>query len=490
MTHCAVRSLWGQSSLLALVLLTCVQAQTPLPQTAVPTLPPPSGLVTAQPIGDSIFPALGQAGLDVLKYDLDLTVDRPGASELRGTVVLTVTATKSLPVLSLDFLGPPVLDLRWNGLLVPYRHDGTAGKLIIGPPQPLLPGTRAEVAVSFAGQVGVRPDPDLPLNVGWQAVPAEGERVGANFTLSEPDGTRTFLPVNDHPSDPATFTTRITVPAGYTAAASGVQRLEKVAPNGNRTFVFEQAQPIPTYALAIHVNRFERVDSPAVPVGVGGTEVLRRDYFPAGIAADTRDAYASTEGVLQVLADWFGPFPFSAYGSAIVTPRVPALETATLSTMPVASSAVRVLVHETAHQWFGDRVTLADWSEVWLNEGLATYAELLWAQAQGETGSEIVQGWYARAGRNQTRPLVATTERQLFDTTAYIRGALALHAVRVTVDDAAFRAYLRGWVSEFQDRPVTTADLLTYTHSRLGARAEAALRLWVESPDLPPMPER
>ncbi|MDV6374848.1 M1 family metallopeptidase [Deinococcus arenicola] len=476
-------------ALLVFALLTGAQARTGAPQTAVPTLPPPT-IITAQPIGDTIYPALGQAGLDVLNYDLDLFVDRPGTSELRGTAVLTLTATQPLPALSLDFLGPQVLEVLWNGLSVPYRQDQMAGKLTFNPPQPLLPGMRAEVTVRFAGRVGVRPDPDLPLDVGWQAVPAQGERVGANFTLSEPDGTRTFLPVNDHPSDPATFTTRVTVPAGYTAAASGMQQSEVAAPNGGRTFTFVQAEPIPTYALAIHVNRFERLDSPAIPVGVGGAAVIRRDYFPVGIPVETRDAYASTNEILGVLSDWFGPFPFSAYGSAIVTPRIPALETATLSTMPVTSSSVCVLVHETAHQWFGDRLTLADWSEVWLNEGFATYAELLWAQSQGENGDEVVRGWYARASRTATRPLIATTERQLFDTTAYIRGALALHAVRVTVNDAAFKTYLRGWVVEVADRPVTTADLLAYTRTRLGERAWAALRLWAESPALPPLPAK
>ncbi len=446
----------------------------------------PALRAAAQPIGDSIYPQLGQAGLDVRHYALDLSVDRPGTSTLRGVATLSVGATRPLPALSLDFLGPVVEAVTWNGQPAPYRQDRAAGKLSVQ--RPLRPGEQATVTVRFAGTVGRRPDAELPLDVGWQAVPAEGGRPGANFTLSEPDGTRTFLPVNDHPSDPATFTTRVTVPAGYVAAASGVQRSVQAAPGGAQTFTFEQAEPIPTYALALHVNRFERQDSPAVPVGAGGAAVARRDYFPPDLPDGTRDAYTRTGEILTVLSGWFGPFPFGAYGSAVVTPGIPALETATLSTMPVRASNVRVLVHETAHQWFGDRVVLGDWADVWLNEGFATYAELLWAQAQGEDGAAIVRGWYARAGRSPTRPLVATSERELFDTTAYIRGALALQAVRVRVGDVAFRAYLRGWVAAFSDRPARTADLLAYTRQQLGPDAEAALRVWAEAPTLPPLP--
>ncbi|MFB9992783.1 M1 family metallopeptidase [Deinococcus oregonensis] len=465
---------------------------------AVSTLPSPTVLPAIRTIGDSIFPALGQAGLDVLNYDLSLTVAQPGTPELEGEVTLTLTATQPLSQIRLDFVGPTVSAVRWNGRPVVFRTDSAAQKLLVAPPTPLLPGVQATLTVIYAGAPGIIRDPDFtfPVNLGWQSVPATGtgngggaaDAAGANFTLSEPNGTHSFLPSNDHPSDKATFTTRITVPAGFTAAASGVQESQTEAANGSQTFIFTQAQPIPTYALGIQVNRFQRVDSPAVPVGVDGAPVQRRDYFPPGTFFQARGAYARTADMLRVLSGWFGPYPFGVYGIAIVTLQLPALETATLTTMPLTSSREPVALHELSHQWFGNAISPADWSDVWLNEGFATYAELLWAQSQDEDGQAMAARWWITLNQLGTRPLVARTAEQLFDVSAYRRGALALHALRVAAGDDKFRAFLKAYTSRYSGGTVRTADLLALARTQTGPEGEAALRLWIDSPTLPPLP--
>ncbi|MBZ9714737.1 M1 family metallopeptidase [Deinococcus multiflagellatus] len=432
--------------------------------------------------GDRIYPQLGQAGLDVTHYDVALRVPQPGTRTLQAEVTLTVQATRPLPLLSLDYLGPAVQGVTWNGAAV--RYERAAGKLLIR--RALAPGTPARVTVRLAGPAGRVPDPDLPVDLGWQALPGQGTQPGVNFTFSEPDGTRAFLPVNDHPGDPAAFTLRVTVPRGVTAAASGRQTAVQDTPQG-RTFTFEQREPIPTYALAVHVGPLERVDRPAVQVG--GKVVALRDYFPPGTPVNIRAPYERTGEILRLLGEWFGPYPFATYGSAVVTPPLPALETATLSTMPVTSSNVRVIVHEAAHQWFGNSVPLGDWSDTWLNEGFATYAELLWAQAQGkEEARAVLQAWRDSVQNRPTRPLVARTPAELFDRSAYVRGALALHALRGAVGDGPFRAFLQTYARTRAARPTRTADLLALARTELGPRAEGVLRTWVESPSLPPLP--
>ncbi|WP_245872754.1 M1 family metallopeptidase [Deinococcus planocerae] len=461
-------------------------------QPSSPTTVPARPLTAdpAQTLGDPIYPGLGQAGLDVRHYDLSLTVERPGTPELYGSVTLTLTSTRALPEIRLDFLGPAVSAVRWNGRAAPYRVDAETQKLVVTPPAPLLPGQEARLTVVYGGRPGVILDPGFgaaPVGLGWQSVPAEGTRAGANFTLSEPHGTHTFLPSNDHPSDKATFTTRLTVPQGFTAAASGVEGPVSER-GGTRTFVFTQAQPIPTYVLGLHVNRFERVTAPAVPVGVNGAAVARRDYFPVGTPASARTAYARTEEALRVLSEWFGPYPFGAYGVALVTPRLPALETATLSTIPPNLNTERTAVHELAHQWFGNDVSPATWADVWLNEGFATYSDVLWTEAQGGDGQAVAARWYDILVQGGSRPLVATREEQLFDRSAYQRGALAVHALRAAVGDDAFRSFLRAYTARFSGGTVSTPEFLAFARAQTGERGEAALREWVESPTLPPLP--
>nr|WP_246580865.1 M1 family metallopeptidase [Deinococcus aestuarii] len=443
----------------------------------------------ADTLGDPIFPGLGQAGLDVRHYDVSLTVERPGTPELYGSVTLTLSSTRPLAEIRLDFLGLAVSAVRWNNRAAPYRVDAAAQKLSVTPPAPLLPGQEARLTVVYGGRPGVILDPGFgtPVQLGWQSVLAADGRVGANFTLSEPHGTHTFLPSNDHPSDKATFTTRLTVPQGFTAAASGVEG-PVTERGGTRTFVFTQAQPIPTYVLGLHVNRFERVTAPAVPVGVGGATVARRDYFPVGTPPNVRAVYDRTGEALRVLSEWFGPYPFGACGVALVTPRLPALETATLSTIPPNLNTERTAVHELAHQWFGNDVSPATWADVWLNEGFATYSDVLWTEAQGGDGQAVAARWYDTLVRGGSRPLVATREEQLFDRSAYQRGALAVHALRAAVGDAAFRAFLRAYTARFSGGTVSTPEFLAFARAQTGERGEAALRLWVESPTLPPLP--
>lgn len=445
----------------------------------LPASPPPT-------LNDPIFPTLGQRGLDVRHYDLALTVPRPGSPELRGVVTLTLGSTEPLSHIRLDFVGPQVGAVRWNGQAVPFLVEGEAQKLTVMPPAPLRPGQEARLTVEYAGAPGDVTDPDLGLRLGWLSVPA----ADTNFALSEPHGTHTFVPSNDHPGDKATFTTRITVPAGFTAAASGVEGTPVPGAEGQRTFVFTQAQPIPTYALGLHVGRLGKVTLPGVSVGVNGSAVARRDSFPVGTLPQTRAAYRRTDEMLRFLSGWFGPYPFGAYGVAVLPAGVdvPALETATLSTMPVNSSREEVALHELAHQWFGNAATPRTWADVWLSEGPATYAELLWAEAQGADTGAIAARWYASLQQRGSRPLVATQAGQLFDASAYRRGALALHALRVAVGDAAFRAFLHAYTARFSGGNVDTAGFLALVRDQTGAGGEAAVRPWVESAELPPLP--
>lgn len=438
----------------------------------------PAGFTAPENSGDSIFPALGDAGLDVTHYDLTLSAT-PGIDALVGRAVLSVTARHPLTQIGLDFAGPGVTGVKVNGQAA--RHAQVGEKLLIRLPSPIAAGAAFTVTVAYSGTPAFHPDtsvsaPGSGLRLGWIT------QGNGSYVLSEPDGAHTFFPCNDVPADGASYSLHVDVPTGYTAVASGVQTRQQTR-SGRVYTDFELAQPIAPYALTVHVGRLELVTQPGPP------GITIRNAFPAGTPGNVRAAFDRTPEMLGFLAGWFGPYPYPVYGVAVSEdPQIPALETATLSTFPSRPEGPTVALHELSHQWFGDSLRLGDWSDIWLNEGFATYAELLWAESQGQAAAPIVSRWYARLSQSPARGLVATQAAQLFDSSSYVRGALTLHVVRLKVGDAVFRQILKTYVARFSGRSVRTADFLNVIGELGGPAALDAVQPWLSGPDLPPRP--
>src|SRR5262245_15977506 len=174
----------------------------------------PKGLQRgANGVGDTYYPNLGNGGYDVSHYQLDLRWD-PAARRISGTTTITARATEDLSSFSLDLVGMDLFKVTVNG----ERADSfpEAGRdLRITPAGPLRDGATFTVAVTYGGAPHQVPGSD-PGNPGWF-----GDADGDLFTAFEPDGAATFYPVNDHPSDKATYGFRITVPDRLTVVTNG-----------------------------------------------------------------------------------------------------------------------------------------------------------------------------------------------------------------------------------------------------------------------------
>ncbi|ADV67206.1 M1 family metallopeptidase [Deinococcus maricopensis] len=423
--------------------------------------------------GDRLYPKLGDAALDVTHYDLALRTD-PGVDHLDGQATLTITARAALQQLNLDLLGPTVRTVTLNGAPASFRHAN--GKLMIRTPAIIPTGRTFTVRVTYAGPSGVVTD---LTSVG-------GDRIGwltttrGSYVLAEPDGARTYYPANDHPADGATYTLHVNAPRAVQVVASGEPAGQDTA-GARTTHHFRVTQPIPSYALTVHVNRLD------VVTRAGPDGITLRDAYPVGLPAAQRAPFARTSEMLTFLQDLLGPYPHRTYGVAITGERHSALETATLSTFPGGPTSERVAVHELAHQWFGDSLRLGDWSDIWLNEGFATYTELLWDEAHGANTDALVARWVRRA-RQAPRPLLARTPAELFDATTYDRGALTLHALRRTVGDPPFRRILRAYVERFTGRAVRTDDFLSVVRDVAGESAVTTLRPWIDAREVPALP--
>jgi aminopeptidase N len=160
-----------------------------------------------------------------------------------------------------------------------------------------------------------------------------------------------------------------------------------------------------------------------------------------------------------------------------------ALETQTRPFYP-GSVGTATLVHETAHQWYGDSVSLRDWHDIWLAEGFATYAEWLWSGAHGgRTPAEKFDDLYATPGSDDLwhpAPTEFTDPADLFGSPSYNRGAMTLQVLRERVGGQDFFAILRAWAKAHRHGTATTAQLVALAERISGEQLDELFHDWLE----------
>jgi aminopeptidase N len=194
---------------------------------------------------------------------------------------------------------------------------------------------------------------------------------------------------------------------------------------------------------------------------------------------------------MSFLEDLFGRYPFEAFGAIVDDDSVGyALET---QTRPVYShvASENTIAHELGHQWFGNAVSPADWQDIWLNEGWATYIEWLWAEHQGKaTVTKQFTDAVAELDRKNLWALdIADPGRDnLFVEQIYRRGGAAIHALRAEVGDAAFFEGAREWLGRYDDSSATTEDFEAVMEEASGQPLDAFFNDWLREPNRPAMP--
>ncbi len=418
------------------------------PVPAAPAAAAPGSTVGADSLGDPYFPRQGNGGFDVRHYDIDFTYD-PGTRQLTATATITAVATQDLSRFSLDFAGPAVRAVTVNGTAAAFSRD--ADKLFVTPKTMLKDGRTFTVAITYAGEPGPMYDADGSVE-GW--VPTDD---GA-FVVGEPQGSAMWFPSNNHPTDKATFTFRATVPDGTTAVGNGTL-VSQSTRGGWTTFVWDSREPMATYLATVTIGKFtvsESTTASGIPVYTAVDPRLAKRAAPM---------LAEIPDIVDYFSSVFGPYPFSSTGAVIdYAPKVGyALETQTRPVFcDVPSDAIGTIAHELAHMWFGDSVSLTRWSDIWLNEGFATYAEWLWSE---HTGGPTAQKLFERTYAPDKKPfwdvlLADPGVLDMFDYPPYDRGAMTLHALRVKVGDEVFFTILKEWTTAHRFSNATTTDFI------------------------------
>jgi aminopeptidase N len=441
-------------------------------------------------IGDRLFPTLGNGGYDARHYHLDLTYPTSAPEQtVDGEVTMIARATHSLSRFNLDFADGSVSDVDVNGRDADFALVDE--ELVITPARSLRRGGVFVTRVDFTA------GPDVPVNTlpfGWFTTN------DGSVTAGQPDLGHTIYPVNDHPADKATYTFRLDVPEGVTAVASGELRWERT--RGGRS-------------VSLHVMD-EPLASQVTQIAVGDLRVIERGRVrgvdlrdvAAEACADTSEALLSkTPAHMVWMTDRAGRYPFDNYGVLVADQLFGyALETQTLSLHPCflfnpaqfpdVETAEAVMVHELAHQWYGDSVAPETWSDLWLNEGHATWYEWTFGDQFFGGDFELVartKGAYEQGDqwRAQYGPVAMPVSNELFELfspNVYDGGAVVLYALRQVIGERAFARLQVEWAQRYEGKSVGTEDFIALASRVAGRNLGPFLRDWLYGTETPPMP--
>jgi aminopeptidase N len=315
----------------------------------------------------------------------------------------------------------------------------------------------------------------------WLATPDEV------VTMNEPHMAAWWFPADDHPSDKASFDITVTVPRGNDVIANGVL-VGKKTRHGRTTAHWRAAEPMAPYLAFFAAGSFAVSRSRCL--GVPNIFALSRNVNQNAPNKLARTWAHDTCRIVTQLSGVLGPYPFASMGGVATSLPVSfSLENQTRPTYPYQAVQPGLMMHELAHQWFGDDVSVASWRDIWLNEGFATFMEGYLAELGGGTSMQAwLQQSYDQLPAASTFWLLSIDDpgaARLFDGAVYSRGAMTLQALRHRIGDPAFWSLLRTWLAQHAYGNGSVADFEALAATVSGQDLTAFFDAWLHQPVRP-----
>ena len=424
-----------------------------------------------------------------LHYNVSLTFNDQLTEITRARAEITVLVLKDrVSEIDFDFGDMPIDSVTIANQSAPYERK--TGQLHVKIPKAAPRGSRLAVVVSYHG----KPTDGLILTNDKSGKPSA---VGDNW----PNRVHHWIPSLDHPSAKATINFTVTAPVGNIVVANGVLDKVATAQNGSRTWTYNEGVPIPPYCMIVAVGDFAQL-KPARPSLISLTY-----YVPQSDKALAVHGFAAADPSVKFISSTVGPYPYEklalivgatrfggmenssaiVFSSTLFDPR-PATEPDS-ETFNIAPRLVRLIAHEIAHQWFGDSVSAATWSDLWLSEGFATYFAALFVQR--EDGEEAFQK-HMKANADRYFAYEKTTRTPLHDAETedlfkllnpnnYEKGAWVLHMLRSELGDKNFFLGIRDYYAKHRNATATSEDLRAAFERSSGQDLRPFFKSWVYS---------
>jgi aminopeptidase N len=426
---------------------------------------------------DSYYPEAGDPLVDALHYHLDLAWT-PDERALAAVETLTFRATDDADRVELDFSDALDIEtLTIDGEDADFQHEDD--DLVVE--HAVRADEQYEVVIGYAGTPEPAEAPteraDFGGGVGWQITDG-----GEVWTVQEPYGAFTWYAVNDQPADKALYDFTLTVPEPWTGVANG-ELTDSTDSDGLRTTTWHLAEPASSYlvtvAFADHTLTEQKSDS-GVPITIWS---LTDD--PGSIGETEYAAEAMTW-----LEDLLGPYPFDTFG-IVINRGETGMETQTMVTLGNSAYATSrpVLIHELAHHWYGDTVSPADWSDVWMNEGMAMYLQWMWEAEQiGEPVDRYIRSYLPedQSLRAAHGPPAAYDASNFGQSNIYFIPAFMWQELRERLGDEEFFAMVRAWPEQHENTAEDRSYYLDWIEEFTGEELTSFFDAWLLGDSTPP----
>jgi aminopeptidase N len=430
--------------------------------------------------------------IDVKHYRLQIQLT-PSPPQIAGTVTIDAETVAPVNAISIDvFQNLSIDSVQFNGRVTNFQR--TQNQIILTFPAPLPARQAFTMTVQYHG----RPVVTGVLGGGMLVTSHNGTAVMS--TLSEPYAAPSWWPCIDNPDDKATADIEATVPDGFVAVSNGVlEKVESDADQAETTYFWRETYPIATYLVSVSATNYSRFDDTYTALDGVTTMPLIYYVYPEHLV-EAQQKFPITRSAMQIYAQLFGEYPFvhEKYGM-VEFPWRGSMEHQTMTSLgeshflgnPCSPANGRcVIAHELSHQWWGDMVTMKSWHDIWLNEGFATYCEVLFSEKllslqPGDLMDRYYDdhqafGWLAGT-------VYAENLDDPWDDSAaiYTKGGWVLHMLRHVMGDDRFFSALRDYGQRFAFGNASTADLQKVCEDHSGAPLDWFFDQWIYAPARP-----
>ena len=451
----------GRAFIIAAFILICGCTVMKLPDFAsVPEKPGAYPRLTSE---DSLAGYLDQdrAGYDVFFYDLDLNID-PDEKRIDGTVDIHFRAIEALTRLRIDlYENLAVTGMKVSGDDVSWVRKDRAVSVSL--PHALIPGHDYVLRVEYGGKPTESKKPPLSEGVVW------GKDDDGNPWTGVASGTRggsLWFPCKDHLSDePDSVRLSMTVPAGLTVVSNGIMKSHTSVQEKER-YTWQTGYPINTCSITFYAGKFEHFSDTMLT----SEGILDLDYYVLpGNLERAKYHFLQVKDIISLYNRSYGPYPWISEGFRLVESPFEGTGYQTAIAYGSGYSDLAwlggdyVIVHEAAHEWWGNAVSVSDFSDIWLQDGFATYSEILFAESKLGYENSLLYARYNIAALIKNRFPVAgpagVSYRTTGDNDSHNKGAMILHTIRNIVNDSTlFFDILQTFYSEHAGSSHVTSD--------------------------------